>query len=135
MNALLDEAGLGALAQELGQKLDRGEVIWLSGELGAGKTTFVQHLVRGLGGTTSVTSPTYSMVHHYDTPQGTVYHVDCYRLRTPEEAYDLDWETLVGGRALLIEWPERADVWAPKATRRVELAHTPNPEIRRVELT
>jgi len=134
VTGLLDETALGTLAFELGQSLAPGEVVWLSGELGAGKTTFVRHLVRGLGVVTPATSPTYAMVHHYDGPHGPVYHVDCYRLRTPEEAHDLDWESLASGRALLLEWPERAGAWAPRPTRRVVLAHTPNPEVRRVEL-
>lgn len=122
------------LAEDLGRSLAPGEVIWLSGELGAGKTTFVKAMVRGLGAVTPATSPTYALVHHYDTPRGPVYHVDCYRLRTPEEAHDLDWETLTTGAALLIEWPERAGAWAPRPSRRITLAHTPNPEVRRVEI-
>ena len=134
MTALLDEAALGAVALELGERLAPGEVVWLSGELGAGKTTFVRHLVRGLGVSEAATSPSYALVHHYEAPRGPVYHVDCYRLRTPEEAHDLDWETLCSGRALLIEWPERAGAWAPRPTRKVALTHTPNPDLRRVEL-
>jgi tRNA threonylcarbamoyl adenosine modification protein YjeE len=134
VTALIDEAALGAVALELGERLAPGEVVWLSGELGAGKTTFVRHLVRGLGVSEAATSPSYALVHHYEAPRGPVYHVDCYRLRTPEEAHDLDWETLASGRALLIEWPERAGAWAPRPTRKVALAHTPNPELRRLEL-
>jgi tRNA threonylcarbamoyl adenosine modification protein YjeE len=134
VTGLLDEAGLVALAEDLGRSLGRGEVIWLSGELGAGKTTFVKAMVRGLGARTPATSPTYALVHHYDTPRGPVYHVDCYRLRSPEEARDLDWETLATGTALMIEWPERAGAWAPRPSRRIALAHTPNPEVRRVEI-
>jgi tRNA threonylcarbamoyl adenosine modification protein YjeE len=134
VTALLDEAGLRALAEEMGRALTPGEVVWLSGELGAGKTTFVQAMVRGLAARTPVTSPTYALVHHYDTARGPVYHVDCYRLRRPDEAHDLDWETLTTGVALLIEWPERAGHWAPRPTRRIALAHTPNPEVRRVEI-
>jgi tRNA threonylcarbamoyl adenosine modification protein YjeE len=130
----LDETGLLTLAEQLGQSLAPGEVVWLSGELGAGKTTFVKGLVRGLGVTLRATSPTYALVHRYDGPRGPVYHVDCYRLRTAEEAHDLDWETLAAGDALLIEWPERAEGWAPRATRKVALAHLPDPELRQVEL-
>ena len=135
MNALLDEQALAALAFELGQTLSTGEVVWLTGELGAGKTSFVKHLVRGLGGEVPATSPTYSLVHRYAALRGPIYHVDCYRLRSPDDAHDLDWETLVTGHALLIEWPERAGAFAPRATRTVALAHTPNPDVRRVELT
>ena len=135
MTALLDEAALRALAFEMGSGLALRAVIWLEGDLGAGKTTFVQSLVRGLGVTATATSPTYALVHHYDGREGPVDHVDCYRLGRPEEAYDLDWETLQLGAALLIEWPDRAGQWAPRATRRVALAHTPNPDVRRVEIS
>jgi len=134
VTALLDESGLAALAEETGRGLAPGEVLWLSGELGTGKTTFVKALVRGMGAKTPATSPTYSLVHHYDSPRGPVYHVDCYRLRKPEDAHDLDWETLTTGAALVIEWPERAADWAPRPTRRITLAHTPNPDVRRVEV-
>ena len=123
-----------ALAEELGRSLASGEVVWLSGELGAGKTSFVKGIVRGLGITTGATSPTYALVHHYEGPAGPVYHVDCYRLPTPDEANDLDWETLGSGVALLIEWPERAEGWAPRPTRKVLLGHTPDPALRSVEL-
>ncbi|HEU5218170.1 MAG TPA: tRNA (adenosine(37)-N6)-threonylcarbamoyltransferase complex ATPase subunit type 1 TsaE [Gemmatimonadales bacterium] len=135
MTALLDEPALRALAFDMGSGLSAGEVIWLEGDLGAGKTTFVQALVRGLGVTTPATSPTYALVHHYEGRDGAVYHVDCYRLARPDEAHDLDWATLQGGAALLIEWPERAGVWAPRASRRVTLEHTPDPGVRRVEIT
>lgn len=123
-----------ALAFDLGAGLAPGEVVWLTGDLGAGKTTFVQSLVRGLGVAAAATSPTYALVHHYDGTAGPVYHVDCYRLTRPEEAHDLDWDTLIRGAALLIEWPERAGDWAPRATRRVSLGHTPDPNVRRVEI-
>lgn len=134
MTALLDETALGALAFELGTNLERGEVVWLTGELGAGKTTFVRSLVRGLGVATPATSPTYALVHRYEGPRGVVYHVDCYRLKSPDEAHDLDWETLAAAEVLLIEWPERAGEWSPRPSRKVSLAHTANPELRRVEI-
>ena len=82
----------------------------------------------------AATSPSYALVHHYEGSRGAVYHVDCFRLRDPEEAHDLDWETLRAGDALLIEWPERAGGWAPRPSRRVRLALVAEPEIRRVEL-
>jgi tRNA threonylcarbamoyladenosine biosynthesis protein TsaE len=132
--ATLDEPGLGALAEDLGRCLSPGEVVWLEGELGAGKTTFVQALVRGLGVAEPATSPSYALVHQYRGRRGPVYHVDCFRLRTPAEAYDLDWETLLSGDALLLEWPERAGSWAPPPSRRVRLAHGGNPAERTVEL-
>ncbi len=132
--ATLDRPGLVALGEDLGRCLAPGEVVWLEGELGAGKTTFVQAVARGLGVTEAATSPSYALVHHYDGRRGAVYHVDCFRLRTADQAYDLDWETLLSGDALLVEWPERAAGWAPPPTRRVRLGHTEDPALRLVEL-
>lgn len=135
MTRLLNEEALQALAVELGARLAPGEVVWLSGELGTGKTTFVKGLVRGLGVTVPATSPTYALVHHYEGARGPVYHVDCYRLKQPDDAQDLDWETLQRGAALLIEWPERAGEWAPRPSQKVVLSHTANPDLRQVEFT
>jgi len=134
VTALLDEPALRALGFEMGTGLGHGEVVWLEGDLGAGKTTFAQALVRGLGAAVRATSPTYALVHHYEGAGGPVYHVDCFRLKQFDEARDLDWETLGQGAALLIEWPERAGAWAPRASRRVTLSHTPDPEVRRVDI-
>ena len=134
MTALLDEPALRALGFEMGTGLGSGEVVWLEGDLGAGKTTFAQALVRGLGVGVTATSPTFALVHQYEGLRGPVYHVDCYRLNRFDEARDLDWDTLEHGAALLIEWPERAGEWAPRPSRRVTLAHTPNPGVRRVEI-
>lgn len=134
MTSLLDEPALAALAETVGAELPPGAVVWLTGDLGAGKTTFARALARTLGAETGATSPTYALVHHYDGTRGPIYHVDCFRLKSPDEARDLDWDTLSTGDAVLIEWPERAGAWAPRPTRTIALAHTANPEVRRVEV-
>lgn len=118
---MMDLAALEAAGERLGLDLAPHSVVWLEGPLGAGKTTLVRAIVRGRGVAAGATSPTYSLVHHYDGPRGPVYHVDCYRLRQPDEAADLDWETLLAGDLLLIEWPERAGAWAPAATVTVRI--------------
>ncbi len=109
--------------EELGDALPSGSVVWLEGELGSGKTTLVRAILRGRRVPSAATSPTYSLVHHHEGPRGAVYHLDCYRLRTPDDAVDLDWETLAGADLLLIEWPERAGAWAPPPTHRLRLTH------------
>jgi tRNA threonylcarbamoyl adenosine modification protein YjeE len=126
----LDEAALAERAAALGGELAPGAVVWLEGDLGAGKSTFARALVRALGVSGPVPSPTYALVHHYDGRRGPVYHVDCYRLSHPDQARDLDWETLRTGDALLIEWPERAGEWAPRPTCRVRLEHDADPAMR-----
>jgi tRNA threonylcarbamoyladenosine biosynthesis protein TsaE len=122
----LTEPELVAEAEALGRRLAPGSGVWLEGDLGAGKTTVAKALARGLGVVEDDTSPTYALVHHYHGRRGPVFHLDCYRLRSPDEAADLDWETLIAqGDALLVEWPERAGAWVPPATVRLSLAHRP----------
>ncbi|MBM4186467.1 MAG: tRNA (adenosine(37)-N6)-threonylcarbamoyltransferase complex ATPase subunit type 1 TsaE [Gemmatimonadetes bacterium] len=122
------------LGRELGEALRPGEVVWLEGELGAGKTTLVQSIASGLGVAEFATSPTYNLVHRYEGRRGPVFHVDCYRLRVPDEAAELGWERLALADAVLIEWPHRAGAWALPPTRRIRLAHTTDPDRRRVEV-
>jgi len=105
-------------------------VVWLSGELGTGKTAFVQAVARAAGAT-GARSPTFALVHEYPSPAGPVIHVDCYRLRTEDEALDLDLPGLQRrARLLLVEWPERAGPYAPAPTLHLRLAHTADPERR-----
>lgn len=127
---------LSRFGEELGRALSAPAVIGLSGELGTGKTTLVQAMCRGLGARAPATSPTYALVHHYDAGGRPVYHVDCYRLRSPDEARDLGFDDMTRERAIvLIEWPERAGPWAPPLDRHFRLAHDPDPERRIVEET
>lgn len=108
-------------------------VVWLSGDLGVGKTAFAQAITRAAGAQ-AARSPTYALVHEYTSPQGTVVHVDCYRLRTPDEAIDLDLAALRRrARLLLIEWPERAGAYAPAPDRHLRLHHVPDPDRRGLE--
>jgi tRNA threonylcarbamoyladenosine biosynthesis protein TsaE len=134
MTRELTEAELAEEGERLGRSLRPGSVLLFEGDLGAGKTTMVQAVARGLGVTQPATSPTYALVHHYQGRRGPVYHLDCYRLRSPDEAADLDWETLLrDGDALLIEWPERAGDWVPAPTMRLRLAHLADPARRGLE--
>jgi tRNA threonylcarbamoyladenosine biosynthesis protein TsaE len=130
----LTRAELLAEGEALGRSLPPRAVLALEGDLGAGKTTLVQAIARGLGVTDLASSPTYALVHRYRGRRGPVFHLDCYRLRTPEEAADLDWEGLLReGDAVLIEWPERAGAWLPPPTRRFRMHHLAEPELRGLE--
>jgi tRNA threonylcarbamoyladenosine biosynthesis protein TsaE len=132
----MTEPELVAFGERLGAELPAGAVVTLAGELGAGKTTLVQAIARGLGVTAPATSPTYNLVHRYQGRRGPVFHLDCYRLRNPDEAADLDWEGILGeGDAVLVEWPEKAGAWVPVPTRRIVLRHRPaDPDRRDVEV-
>jgi len=125
---------LEAEGETVGRSLAPGALLTFQGDLGAGKTTMVQAVARGLGVTSPATSPTYALVHRYQGRRGPVFHLDCFRLRTPDEAADLDWESLLSeGDAILVEWPERAGGWIPQPTLRFRLHHLADPAIRGLE--
>ena len=90
-------------------------VIAFSGEMGAGKTTFIQALCRRLGVTVEVNSPTFSLVNEYFTPSGSsIFHFDLYRIESPEELFDMGYEEyFYSGSLCLIEWPEKASSLIP----------------------
>ena len=131
----MTEPELALEGERMGRALAPGAVVYLEGELGAGKTTMVRGIARGLGVTEPASSPTYALVHRYAGRRGPVFHLDCFRLKRPEESADVDWEGLAAeGDALLIEWPERAAGWAPAATLRVRLSHLSDPAVRGLEV-
>ena len=125
--------GLREEAAALWNELQYGSVVWLSGDLGTGKTTFVQALAEAAGAE-AARSPTFSLVHEYEAPDGLIFHVDCYRLRTPEEALDLDFPEILGrARLLLVEWPDRAGYLAPPADISLTFSHRDDPALRLME--
>jgi tRNA threonylcarbamoyladenosine biosynthesis protein TsaE len=111
---LPDETATERLARALAPLLVRGDVIALSGELGAGKTTLARGLIGALAGAgEEVPSPTFTLVQSYDTPKGTLWHFDLYRLTRPEEAYELGIEEAFADGIAVIEWPERLGALMP----------------------
>jgi tRNA threonylcarbamoyladenosine biosynthesis protein TsaE len=98
-------------------------VIAFSGELGAGKTTFIQWLCKELGIPTEVNSPTFSLVNQYFMPDGSsVYHFDLYRIEDPGELYDMGYEEyFYSGDRCFIEWPEKANELIPEEALWVEI--------------
>jgi len=96
------------IGSRLGEILKRADIIGLTGDLGAGKTTLVQGIVRGWGSSDLVTSPTFVLVNHYRLPDGTVLsHLDAYRLKNALEAEDLDLEAMLSEGPLLVEWADQ----------------------------
>ena len=123
---LPDELATATLAARLLELLPEdlsGWTVLLSGELGAGKSTFARALIRGLGHTGPVPSPTYTLVEPYDLPRGNVYHVDLYRVSEEEELRFLGWTELDSGFRL-VEWPERAPSLRRTADLEIELAYS-----------
>lgn len=82
-------------------------LLLLKGNLGAGKTTFTQFLLKNLGSTDEVSSPTYAIVNEYRTPKGNVFHFDLYRMKSVGEVYDIGMDEYLENAFLcIIEWPE-----------------------------
>jgi tRNA threonylcarbamoyladenosine biosynthesis protein TsaE len=112
-----------ALGEALGERLRAGDVLCLSGQLGAGKTTLSQGIGQGLGVTEPVTSPTFALVHEY-AGRVPVWHLDTYRVGGPDELIDLSWDDLLaGGGVVLVEWPERIADALPEERLDLELSH------------
>ncbi len=122
--ALADAAATEALGAVLARALVPGLVLYLHGELGAGKTTLTRGLLRALGVTGAVRSPTYTLIEPYETAFGRVFHLDLYRIAAPEELEYLGLRDLCADDVVLIvEWPERGAGALPPADLCLRLHH------------
>ena len=111
------------LGMRLGSLLEPGDVIRLSGDLGAGKTTFVQGIAQGWGSVDAVSSPTFMLVNIYRRPDGDlIHHLDAYRLESALEAEDLDIDAMHNSGVMIIEWPERISSALPTEFLQVQLS-------------
>ncbi|MEJ8567628.1 tRNA (adenosine(37)-N6)-threonylcarbamoyltransferase complex ATPase subunit type 1 TsaE [Elongatibacter sediminis] len=114
VRVLPDEAAVESFAAALAAVLPRPFVIYLSGDLGTGKTTFARALIRSLGYRGRVKSPTYGLLESYRLPGRTVLHLDLYRIESPAEIEYLALPDLFGDDGLLlVEWPERGEGFLP----------------------
>ncbi|WP_237218216.1 tRNA (adenosine(37)-N6)-threonylcarbamoyltransferase complex ATPase subunit type 1 TsaE [Rugosibacter aromaticivorans] len=122
--SLCDEAATLAFGARFAthQCLTPGLVIWLHGDLGAGKTTFVRGLLRALGETGPVKSPTYTLLEVHAISGLNLYHFDFYRLNQPEEYLDAGLDEYFSGNGVcLVEWPDQAAPYLPPADIHIEL--------------
>ena len=121
---LPDEAAVAALARRLAPKVCGGGVVYLRGELGAGKTTFARALLRELGAGERIKSPTYSLLERYRIGGRDAFHLDLYRIARTEE---LEWlgldELRDPGALVLVEWPEHGAGALPAADLEIVLEH------------
>ena len=111
------------LGERLGALLHSGDVLLLSGELGTGKTVFVQGIARGLGYEGSVSSKSFVLLGEY-TGRLKLYHADLYRLDDPVQVQELALDEISAGGVLVVEWPERALRILPEEHLRVSLEVT-----------
>ena len=120
---LSDEAATLALGAALGNVLVPGLVIYLEGDLGAGKTTLVRGLLRGLGYREKVKSPTYTLVEEHAVGGLDLFHFDFYRFTRPEEYLDAGLDEYFAGNGIcLVEWPGNAAPYLPPADFSICLA-------------
>ena len=121
---LPDEAATAALAASWAPRISAPLVVYLVGDLGAGKTTFVRGLLRGCGHQGTVKSPTYTLIESYPLARADFHHFDLYRFTSPEEWLDAGLDELFTPRSIcLIEWPQQAEGFVPGADLTVNLSH------------
>ena len=95
------------LGSRMAELVAPGDFIALDGDLGAGKTLMTQGMAKGLGVTEEIVSPTFTIIHEYETGRLPLYHMDVYRLKQPEEMYDLGYEEYFYGEGVtIIEWAQ-----------------------------
>lgn len=108
-----------AYAREYAGKLERGDIVLLYGDMGAGKTVFAKGIAEGLGIRDEVVSPTYAYVNDYG---GILYHFDCYRLESGEQAEAMGLcDYFYAGGICLIEWPQNIRSVLPESAKRIDI--------------
>jgi tRNA threonylcarbamoyladenosine biosynthesis protein TsaE len=131
---LADAAATRALGARLGARLTQGDVICLTGGLGAGKTTLCRGAIEAwTGRDEDAPSPTYTLVQIYEGPRGELWHADLYRLKSPDEAGELGLDEAFVDACCLIEWPERLGGALP--ADRLDIDLEPCGEARRAMVT
>ena len=132
---LKSEIDTNKLAKKIAQKIYSGMLIYLSGDLGSGKTTFARCLIHELGFDGIVKSPSYSLVEQYSFDKYIVNHFDLYRFRSSEEWHEAGFNEFISeGNINLIEWPEKVDPYLPISDLIISFYYVSSDE-RKVSLT
>ena len=133
---LADEAATAALGARLAAVARPRDVLLLHGDLGMGKTALARGVVRAaVPETDEVPSPTFTLVQTYPGACGTIWHFDLYRLKDPDEIWELGFEDALADGILLIEWPDRLGGFAPRDRLDLTLALGITPDARQASLS
>ena len=109
------------LAQRVADNAKQGNVFALYGTLGMGKSVFARAFIQSLCDVEDVPSPTFTLLQTYSSSKGEIYHFDLYRLKHPDEVFELGFEEAVYSGISLIEWPENAGNWLPKNIIKIQI--------------
>jgi tRNA threonylcarbamoyladenosine biosynthesis protein TsaE len=123
------------VAAEVARQLTPGSVLALTGDLGAGKTTFMQGVAFALGVKRPITSPTFTLCQEYDTPRFKLVHMDLYRLNGPDDLLTIGFpEHLESGAVVAVEWPERGGDLIPPDALHITLTLSDDADTRTIEV-
>ncbi len=127
-----EEETIGA-AQDLAVQIGCGDHIFLSGDLGAGKSVFARAMIRALSDNPilEVPSPTFTILQIYETKEFPIFHYDLYRLEDPEEIYELSWDDALAEGVVLVEWPQKLGEFLPAKRLDIVLSKFKNVENKR----
>ena len=132
---LHNEADTRAVAAKLGPILRSGDIVALSGTLGAGKTAFARALINALPGPPEdVPSPTFTLVQTYQRGDAEIWHFDLYRLEEPDDAFELGIEDAFADAISLIEWPDKLGPYLPSRHLRVTLSQNGESDVRTLQM-
>ena len=121
------------LAQIMAEAFEKGQFLALSGDLGAGKTTFTRALTESLGCRKLATSPTFSVIQHYEGGRLRVFHADFYRLGSEDEVYDLGWDEFVqeySEELMVVEWADKYPDLLPQDRLMMDCSHADDLDVR-----
>lgn len=119
-------SGLPEVAKAILNNLTH-KIVLFEGDLGAGKTTLIKAMLKEMGSADEVSSPTFSIVNEYETPNGKLYHFDFYRIKSEEEALDFGTDEYIdSGNYCFIEWPDRIENILPEKYHRIKIMADPD---------
>lgn len=120
-----DLAATQAFGRHLADRLRAGDVVLLTGDLGAGKTALARSVIESLTGVTDAPSPTYTLVQVYETRAGdALWHADLYRVEAEDELEEIGLEDAFDDAITLVEWPDRLGRWLPPSRLEISITHS-----------